>query len=270
MLKKCLCLILLGCLTYATTLTAQEVEPSSKALRKEKRQERRDNTTRFSHFGSYLSYWAIQDTRMAPSIFRGPGVGLQSGSSIYRPKAIYNLTLDALFSYTIPPHGETNLMSVFVGSDFSWLPNKQRDGWTVGVNLNGFYHIRINNALGNSSINWDASAGIGPIINWKKERKLGKKMTTFKFTASTPLFSYINRQPAFGLSFSDGVSYLHPIGKFNRISTSLSFERLFRRSQENRIRYGYHWDFYNLSEQDDLHKLHIANHRLSMTLLINK
>ena len=244
---------------------------SKKEIRKEKRAERKAKTFKYrSPILVYPIYWASQDTRTTPGIYRTLGGGVALRSKRITPQ--YNLEYNGQFNLGIGTpnyeNGAIQYMSQFVFEVF-YFKNFLND-LKIGVHASGLQMSRITPALSNSSFASDATVGLGPIARWKKSIKVLKKDTDISLTIGFPLISYVNRVPEFGLSFNGTNSLIAPIGRFNKLSLRVDASRLFKNSTENTINYFYRWEYYGMEEYEGLHNLRVASHQIGFHLWIKR
>jgi len=250
-----------------SSLSAQ----SKKEIRKEKRELRKANTHKFrSPLMVYPVYWAMQDTRSTPGIYRNIGLGLSLRHEISKP----NHQFENLFQFNIgagrPNFEDGALMYSFAFVNETNYIRKIDDHISAGIQ--GFFsqHNRLIPALSNSSYNSDIIFGLGPLGKWKTSLPILKKETSINISISMPLVSFVNRIPEYGLSFSGVSSTVAFIGRFNRLSFRIDAKRLFRKSNENKINYFYRWEYHGMKEFEGLHNLRIATHQIGFHLWIKR
>jgi len=252
-------------------LSNNGLSQSKREIRKERRLERRTQTTKLrSPLVVYPVYWGIQDTRTSPGIYRvfGPGLSLKNRTE----RKELTILRDFQFNAGI---GSPNFDNGALQYNFllSYDINALRpvnDNISVGINAYIFNHNRLTPALSNSSYAMEVAAGLGPVASFQKSMTLLKKETNVRVLAALPVISHLVRIPEFGLSFNGPSDGFAPIGKFNKFTFEINAERAHRKSLENRIKYFYRWDFYGNNEFDKLHHLRSASHQIGFHLWIKK
>lgn len=244
---------------------------SKKALRKEKRAERRANTIKHrSPVMIYPVYWGIQDTRTSPGIYRVFGAGASFRLRTIRPKYVVEHLGQANIGLGSPNFENGALQYNFQFLFESYYLWPLTDNIKVGGAASGFQHSRIAPALSNSSFASDAAFSVGPVGKWETKMNLFKKETDLGITIAFPVASVVNRIPIYGLSFTGANTFFAPIGRFNRITLRVDANRFYKKSVVNKINYFYRWDYYGLEEFEGLHHLRIASHQVGFNLWIKK
>lgn len=255
----------------AGMLFAEEQEEAKKtgffAKIKEKIEaiEKVTNSYRVSSEG--IGYTAIQDTRMAPMVYRAPGFSALMQNRTYRPKEMLLTTFFFQFSYPLY-EGSLAFDETYLNPrgtiDTAYLRRIGELPLLVGGSINGSFNIRNLDALGNSSLNFDIIASVNATARWEDSFTLLKRPATWHVQAATPVYSLVVRHPLFNVSYSGNEVIWAAPWQFYRIRLNAGITRLLPRSNENSLTVDYFYDFYGLSGKNINHDLNIGLHSLTL------
>lgn len=254
---------------------AQEVEKDSNKVFFIKKYYLKRKAKAFANAEKYETYRvsglsfgnaAVQDTRMAPAVYRGATIGGNLSWREFSENWYNEVNLE--FAYTNPSFegGSSSTYNNFrMQSNVTYLKKfNEQSSFFLGGAIHFVDGLRIYPYLGNSSFNNDLTVSINPELRYQKEIGfIGRSYTVYS-NFSINAFSFVNRTPSFSISLDGAKSYWAPIGQFNRarIVTSIHSKRKF--SNENRIGLEYSWDFYSMNENNGYVKLRSAQHLVSL------
>lgn len=249
----------------------KEAKQARKEERKARRLDLRFQKERFIVMNLGLIYKQAQDTRMAQNIYRGPGVFFYGGYRSDTPKGIHQVGAKAQISLLSPQHDESSVLNPRFTFQYLYMGklsgDLERGQWYIGGSLDGLFAYRISNELSNSGFNWDGIGSLSAAGGWFKNMKLLKRDMQLRGIVSLSLLSYVNRFPEYSVS-SGGVSEtISVLGKFSRMISQWTLDWKLGRRSENLLQLGYTWDLY-LYPETEIHKLRIAEHQLTIGLLV--
>lgn len=220
--------------------------------------------------GIGLSVAQVQDTKMAPNLYSGLGIGIRQSSLNMHKKHI--TSADVEFSYTPLSFNEAggsdyvNMRGAFIVSHSRFL-NPEKPSWLLGGSLLAVNGYRQYGYLGNSAIHNDFIVALQPKIGYHNTRRILKREAMWFTNFGVDLLAYLNRSPEYNLNGS--TDYIRPIGGFNHLRFDIGFSRAMRFS-ENRFGMEYSWDFYGYNEMEGLHKTRSAQHLLTLNWWFKK
>ncbi|MDX2283912.1 MAG: hypothetical protein NW241_07100 [Bacteroidia bacterium] len=268
-----LALLPLGPLTAQSDSTRKAERTAAREARQSAREAYRMQKTRYLVLETApLHYGVAQDQRMMQSTYRGLGTMVRMGHYSITPKGVHDVDwLLTRFSVMFGPELDALMINSFNEFSYTYLRNVRMLGaWQLRLGGTGSLlgNLRVAPALANSSINLDVIASAAAAGSLERYFTLLKRETSFSYQLQVPVFSYVGRRPAYGLSGFGGLaSYAAPIGRFTRVVSEAGLTRPLGRSEDNAWRVAYSWDFYAFRELR-IHHLRVANHALSLALLI--
>jgi hypothetical protein len=229
------------------------------------RQERIEKTDSYSLAVQGPSYAALQDTRMTPLIYRAVGGGLLFEGRTYRPEELVLTRFWFQFAYVLSDgarEGEFSYFNPRGSGSTSYLRRLDSLPLAVGgfVDLTGNW--RILQPMGNSSLNFDVIASVGPEVRWEQSMTLFDRPARWHVGMSVPAVAYVIRSPAYALSYQEPASFWAAPWVFYRLRLSAGIDRLLNHSEENRLAIDYHYDFYGLQEPS--HSLTMGFHTITI------
>lgn len=241
--------------------------------RKERRQR---ETIRYSLTQTGLVYARVYDQRMSQRSYRGIGIQVLTGNVQRRPQSYEEISSDFRIWAMEAPISRVRLYGGTAGFDYRYLRKMAwtrwpRWRWYVGGAMRGFYNMRYNTLLGNSSFHmeWVGALAVSGraetdvTLPWLGDCTIGG-------TASLPLLSYVGRLPSYALPGFESPSHaVAPVGDFTWVSTCIDLTRPLNNGNPNILRISYYWDFYAYRD-NPIHRLRYAAHALGITVVIRK
>jgi hypothetical protein len=217
------------------------------------------------HAGPLGAYVTLQDDRMSPLIYSGPGAGFGLSGDVIREKWLWPHS--ATFRYAWPagtPVLPGSYESISGEADVSLQYRLSGTGFSVGGGAGASMHVRRYDKLQNNMLNTDFAVSLNFAGGWQRGFTVFARSAIFHVRADVPLVSWITRSPAFGIHGSR--AYWAPPSRYFRatIETALTWE--LPRSPGNNARMRYIWDFYSLDEHGGYQKLRIATHTLALSV----
>ncbi|MFW5877673.1 MAG: hypothetical protein ACOCUP_01030 [bacterium] len=227
----------------------------------EKRQEKIALTDKYQISGPVLSYGSLQDQRISPLIYPGPGAGIYWTTFKISPKwtTIHDLRLQ--YNHL---QGPSTLNSQFRSPqgrlESSFLRHIRSDSWAAGGGISGEYTANFYDKLENDSFHGDGVVSLNAVASYTEEFPLLKREAWFRSSLIVPVFSYINRFPDYNIGGMEHI--LAGPGSYRRLGLKAELVKLMKHSKENRVSISYEWDFWHLTNEDEGLPVRTANHRL--------
>ncbi len=231
------------------------------------REERIAKTDTYTVSANGAGYAAIQDTRMAPRVYRAPGFVAVVQDRTYRPKETVLSTFFFQFAYPLTEKtlaGKASYVNPRGTFDYAYLRRIGSLPLTVGGSLSFTGNLRVLDSLGNSSLNYDLIASLNPTARWEQEFTLFGRAASWHAQVTTPVFSWVLREPAYNVSYSGNESIWAPPWRLYRLRVNLGISRLLEHSSENRLSLDYFYDVYGMTDADAGHNLALGNHTISV------
>ena len=231
------------------------------------REERIGKTDTYTVSASGAGYAAIQDTRMARRVYRAPGFVAVSQDRTYRPKETVLSTFFFQFAYPLTEKtlaGKASYFNPRGTFDYAYLRRIGSLPLTVGGSFSFTGNMRILDALGNSGLNYDLIASLNPTARWEQDFTLFGRPTSWHAQVTTPVFSWVLREPAYNVSYSGNESIWAPPWRFYRLRVNVGISRLLQHSSENRLSLDYFYDVYGTTDADAGHSLALGNHTITV------
>lgn len=230
------------------------------------REERIAVTDTYTLSASGAGYAAIQDTRMAPRIYRAPGFVAVNQDRTYRPQEIVLRTLFFQFAYPLT-NKTIALDASYINPrgtiDFAYLRRIGPEALSVGGSLSTTGNLRVFDALGNSSLNFDIISSLNAGLRWEDRFSLFGRPTRWYAQLTTPVVSYVVRNPAYSLSFQESARGFAAPWDLYRARLNLGLSRLLEHSNENRFSIDYFYDVYGSYDASTDHRLVLGNHTIT-------
>lgn len=263
MLRTLLLLIFLP--TFLPGLQAQWLKEKVE-LWQEKREARIALIDRYQIAGPVLSWSNVQDTRMSPLIYDGPGGG--GYWSTLKQKSQWTEITSFSFRYNLL-NGPTEILEgTYINPAASFetvfLRKLADPRWQAGGSISVFYQARFYDKLENDASNHDFISSIGFDLLFEQAFRFRGRDAWISSRLQAPVFSYLFRIPDYNIS---GLSHIWaPPWQFQKLSLETSLIRKMKYSLENRWSVGYVWDFYHLNEPEYGHAVYYGVHSLRLGL----
>ncbi len=215
--------------------------------------------------GPVASWVSIQDTRMTPLIYGGPGTGFRFSDEVVRERWLWPTSVTGRFA--VPQGPETlsgSYQNISGDLDLALFYRIPGTGLASGGAVHGSANLRLYDKLSNSAFNADYVVSVEAAAAWHLPFVLLGKELDWHVRGQTPLFSWVGRQPEYAVSGL--ASIWAPPWRFVRLRFETGLTWSLRWSSENLARITYEWDFYALNELADLHTLRIGTHTLLLSL----
>lgn len=237
------------------------------AKMEEKAFERAKKYDNYTVVGLIGAFGSTQDTKMAPSIYAGPGAGLRHEMLRMASKNMVWSKAEGIASTMGRTFMEGDYMDVTIRYQMAylfktpWLKNQL----FLGAGLDALNQYRDFGALGNSGIYNDLAIALTPTAMYLRKTNFKERDTWLFVRTHFNLFSYVNKLPVYGLSSDGSSNYYAPVGQFNRFGMEIGYSRLRKWSSENRFGVSYSWDFYGMNEYDGLFATRSGQHLLTFS-----
>jgi len=229
------------------------------------REERISRTDSYQVVLNGPGYAAIQDLRMSPRIYRGPGFVAFAQLRDFRPKETVLQTLFFQFAYPLTEEtisGDSSYNNPRGTVDLTYLRRVAELPLQLGGGLSGGGNLRTLSSLSNSAFNYDISVSANASARWQHDFSLFGRDAEWHAQLSVPLFSWVSRMPAYNISYvGPATTWAFP-WDFYRLRLNLGLSRLLKRSDENRFSIEYLYDFYGMSEPNREERLTLGNHAI--------
>lgn len=252
-------LLLIILLLFPVASNAQSIKERIEAF-KERRKEKIAVTDKYQVSGPVLSYGSLQDQRISPLVYPGPGAGIYWRSFKITPKwtTIHDLRLQ--YNHL---QGPSTLNSQFRSPqgriESNFLRHLKND-WAVGGGLSGEYMANFYSKLENDAFHGNGIVSLNATASFTEDFQLLKKDAWFRSSVTLPLFSYINRIPDYNIGGMEQI-FAGPVS-FRRLSFKAELIKMMKHSKENRVSISYEWDFWHLKNEEEGLPVKVANHRL--------
>ncbi len=245
---------------FPFALNAQSLKERIEAF-KEKRQEKIAVTDKFQISGPVLSYGSLQDHRISPLIYPGPGAGIYWTTFKITPEwtTIYDLRLQynhlqgpsTLNSQFRNPHGRL---------ESNFLRHLKNDSWAAGGGISMEYFANFYGKLENDAFHGDGFVSLNATASYTEEFRLLKRDAWLRSSITIPFFSYINRIPDYNIG---GVEHIFS-GPFSyrRVGLKTELIKMMKHSEENRVSISYEWDFWHWKNEEEGLPVRVGNHRI--------
>lgn len=217
------------------------------------------------HAGPLGAYVTLQDTRMSPLIYSGPGAGFALSFDVVRDRWLWPHAV--AFRYAWPSgtdvlHGKYE--SISGEADSSLLYRFAAAGFAAGGGVRTGLHVRSYDKLQNNMLNSDFSVSLNASGRWERPFTVLSRSAVLHVRADVPLVSWINRSPAFAIHGSR--AYWAPPSPYFRTTVEAALTWNLKWSPRNSARVRYVWDFSALNEFDGFQKQRIATHTLGFSV----
>jgi hypothetical protein len=210
-------------------------------------------------------YAAIQDTRMAPLVYRAPGFVAVNQQRTYRPKETVLTTFFFQFAYPLTEKtisGEATYTNPRGTIDWAYLRRLGDLPLSVGGSLSWSGNLRVLDSLGNSALNYDLIASLNPTARWEARFRLFDRDASWHAQVTTPVVSWMLRMPQYNLSFGGNQTFWAAPWKLYRLRLNLGISRLLTHSEENRFTIDYFYDIYGTVDRQAQDRLNLGNHSI--------
>ncbi len=247
-------------LLFPLALNAQSIKKRLEACN-ERRKEKIAVTDKYQVSGPVLSYGSLQDQRISPLVYPGPGAGIYWTSFKLTPK--WTTIHDLRLQYT-HLQGPSTLSSPFRSPqgrlESNFLRHFRNDLWAAGGGLSGEYLANFYSKLVNDAFHGDGFVSLNATASYTKEFQLLRRNAWFRSSLFVPVFSYINRIPDYNIGGVEHV-FAGP-GTFRKLGVRAELIKLMKHSEENGFSISYEWDFWHLKNEKEGLPVRTANHRL--------
>jgi len=214
-----------------------------------------------------IAYATVQDTTMTPLVYRSVAFAALAEARSIRPHEVVLAT--AFFQFASPPvaspsGGDANYLNLRGTVDFAYLWRPSGTSFALGAGLSLTGNSRQLDSLGNSSRNYDIAVSLNPAAEWEYEFRLLGRPTVWRVGATTPVFSWVQREPAFNVSYAGTRSLWAAPWQFGRIRLATGLSRLLDRSDENRLRLDYRYDLYVVPDEPGGRSVVTSSHALTL------
>lgn len=234
-----------------------------------KRQIRISETDKYLLSGISLVFSDVQDSKMTPFVYSGPGIGYFGGKYKTRKRFTTFYNFDANYVALLGPQQLSSYMhGIKLRLNGGKLYQLKNPAWKMGASSNLESYTRIYMKNGNDALNEEMLATLNFATSYSFDFNLCKRKNTFDIRAELPLVAYAFRYPDFSV-FNTNEQFM-PIGKYNSLRTKFTLIRPMKHSQENLYSISYEWDFYTFTEKDQLFKLVAGTHFLTFTYWLKK
>jgi hypothetical protein len=244
---------------------APNAEPGLFARWRARRLEWIAGTDAWFHAGPLGAYVTLQDTRMSPIIYAGPGAGAALSIDVVRARW---LRFHGVAIRYASPTG-TNVLpglyeSISGETDGTVLYRFAGTGFAAGGSVRAGMHIRSYDKLQNNMFNSDLTVALNAALRWERPFQVVSRSAAFHVRADLPLVSWINRSPAFAIHGSQ--AYWAPPTRYLRATVETALTWQLKWNPRNTARVRYVWDFSALDEFDGFQHLRIATHTLVVSV----
>lgn len=231
-----------------------------------------ENAEKYDNYtvlGMSLSHNTIQDTKMAPSIYSGPGIGIRHDMIQLSETAWMSSKFEGTYAIPGREGWDGNYTNVNIKYQFLYTKKvKKHPNLYLGASMDFLNQFKLYTPLGNSAVNNDLVVGLQPVAMLRKERKILKRNSIAYTRMGFNLLSYVNRYPTYNVGSRELNYFISPIGVFNRFRFELGFNTLRKWSNENRVGLEYSWDFYAMNELDKQFKVRAAQHMVTFNFYL--
>lgn len=253
-------------------LAQQTDRDTRRAERKARKAEIKASTDHYQRSGTQAMVLTLRDTRMTPLWYRAPGLGLVAGQTDRRPGVVEHMDFVIGQYGFLSPIGEGSdghAFRVLGGHSHLRQISLSDSRWKlfVGGGIKGQYGGRLIPALGNSLYHHELTANLRADAEASRPFTLFGRNYDLRLRAQLPLFTYLNRWPEYGLVIAGSAHHFAPIGVWNQITASFTWEGLMSERNDNRWQLTYHYDLYQFS--DEFHRLFSAAHILEFAYLLH-
>ena len=258
-------LIITALALIASPLSATDEDPGLFARLNQLRLEWIEDTDAWFHAGPAGVYVNLQDTRMSPLRYSGPGPGFALSADLVREHWLW--LHSAAIRYALPRASDEQAgtyMSISGEADVSLLYRIGGTNLAAGGAVRGGAHLRTYDRLQNNSYNSDVIVALNASGRWEVPFDFLSRSLVFHVGAVVPAFSWISRSPAYATHGS--ASFWAPPARYFRTTLESGLTWTLAHAMENVARVKYTWDFYTLREFDGLHTLGVATHTLSLSV----
>jgi hypothetical protein len=248
-----------------TIINAAEAQSLRERLQafKERREAKIAVTDRYQISGPIFAYAHVQDLRLTPLIYPGPGAGIYWSSFTTRPD--WTITSELFLQYN-HLSGPLTLQTPFRNPhgkfENIYYRNLRNDAWGAGGGVAFEYQSFSYSKLENDAYAADALASLLASASYTRGFRLLQRDAWLRGTLTLPLFSYINRVPEFNIGGME-----HIFGgpeTLKRVVLKAELIKLMKHSEENRVSISYELDFYHLKSETDALPVRVLNQRLRL------
>ncbi|MEA3450940.1 MAG: hypothetical protein U9Q83_03445 [Bacteroidota bacterium] len=223
-------------------------------------------TEKYSIRGTSLNFLNIQDTKMTPMIYSGPGIGFNLSS--YKTIKNYTHFTGFNFHYSTLFGPDKISLSYMHGLKFRFNTGKlyqlNSNNWKIGASSNIETNSRIYLKNGNDPVGTE----ILSTINFAGSYSFDYKQNKIEIRAELPLFAYVMRFPDYNIF---GFNHLFmPLGIYNSIRTKFIIVKPLKYSSENHYSISYEWDLYTFKEYDKYFKIVSGTHFITFSYWLKK
>jgi len=259
--KKHLCLLIFLVLLINNQLKAQFIKLDSI---RQKRIEKIAQTDKYKIFGTSINFLDVQDTKLSPMVYSGPGVGFNFDSY----KTIRNLT--HYFSFNLhysalfgPSDFDSYMHGVTFRLNKGILKSLKNEKWKIGGSTHIEAHGRIYPKVGNDLFSAEVLASLNFASCYTMHFELLDRPYTLELRTELPLFTYALRFPKYSISGFNNL--FMPIGINKALRTKFTLTRPLKFFNQNKYSISYEWDFYSFKENEGLHKLVSGTHYITFS-----
>lgn len=253
-------LLLIILLLFPFISNAQSIKERIEAF-KERRQEKIAVTDKYQVSGPVLSYGRLQDQRISPLIYPGPGAGIYW--TIFKITPDWTTTHDLRLQYN-HLQGPSTLNSQFRSPQgrlqSNYLHHFRNDSWAAGGGISGEYTANFYSKLENDSFHGDGVVSLNAVASYTEGFPLLKRDAWFRSSLIIPVFSYINRIPDYNIGGVEHI-FVGP-GSYRRAGFKAELIKMMKHSEENRVSISYEWDFWHLRNKEEGLPVRVGNHRI--------
>jgi len=236
---------------------------------RQKRIDKIAQTDKYKIWGTSVSFLEVQDTKLSPMIYSGPGIG-SNFNSFRTIKQLTHYTNFNLHYFALAGPGAANsyMNGVTLRFNKGVLHDLNNNNWKIGASTNLEGHTRIYASAGNDALSAEILATLNFASSYSLKFNFNDRPFVFDIRAELPLFAYSMRYPEYSVW---GVNNLFmPIGKIKALRTQFTFIKPLKYSNENKYSISYEWDFYSFKENDNLHKLVSGTHLITFSYWLKK
>lgn len=236
---------------------------------KHKRSEKIKLTDRWHVSGTSFGFALVQDTKMSPLIYAGPGTGLYWQTFRTVPKWLHLTGFTGRYSALGGPDEFDNIVHTphfrfYTGS----YRNIKKSGFSAGGSFNAEARGRIYPKIANDALNTDFAASLFAGGFYRYKMQVFRQAAFIIAGAETALYSYLLRFPKYNISGTE--QYLAPLGVYNQFKFHLGIVKQMKHSKENKIGIKYDWDMVFMKEDEGLHKLVSGNHFITISFWLKR
>lgn len=257
--------ILLTCLILISSnqkLDAQFFKNTIDTL-KQHRTIKISETDKWNIRGTSLNYFNVQDTKMTPLVYSGPGIGLDF--STYKTRKLcsnYN-SFNLHYSVLLGPSDDI-MHGVKFRYNYTRLRKLNSSNLEIGGGTNMETNARIYTKNGNDPIGVE----ILTTLNFAAAYTTDFKNSKIEILAQLPLFAFASRYPDYSVFGFNNL--FMPIGQYNSIRTKFTLIKPMKYSNENKYSISYEWDIYSFKEYDKLFNLVAGTHLITFSYWLKK